>query len=201
MQTAKVFESTAEFRIWAGSWSDYNAGELHGVWIDCDGKDAEDLQAEVNAMLRASRWPNVNVECPECEGEGCDHCKGSGFVPSAEEWGIFDFEGFGNLIGENSSLEQVALIVEEIEAAREPEALLAYAQELGDIESAARNFDDAFCGEWDSFRAYVEETFTECNEVPEHLEFYLDWDAIARDWGYDHSAIDAPRGVYVFRDM
>jgi hypothetical protein len=57
--------------------SDYNAGILHGVWIDAV-EDADELQEPIDRMLAASpttrRYGDV-----------------------AEEWAIHDFEGFGNL--------------------------------------------------------------------------------------------------------
>src|SRR5436189_4774564 len=57
-------------RIYAATLSDYNAGRLHGAWIDAD-QDPEELQAEIDAMLAKSA------------------------EPVAEEWAIHDYEGFG----------------------------------------------------------------------------------------------------------
>ena len=42
-------------RIYVASLSDYSAGRLHGVWIDCAGKTEDALWDEVRAMLAASR--------------------------------------------------------------------------------------------------------------------------------------------------
>jgi antirestriction protein len=55
-------------RIYVASLSDYNNGRLHGVWVnDCEDKTGDDIQAEVSAMLRASKFPNVMVQtCPDC---------------------------------------------------------------------------------------------------------------------------------------
>jgi antirestriction protein len=106
-------------RIYVACLASYNNGVLHGEWIDVDGKDADDLQQEINdRILRTSRYPNVMVPCPDCEGTGerngaeCPRaaCGGSGEIPSAEEWAIHDHEGFGDLLGEYSPLEDVAAI-------------------------------------------------------------------------------------------
>jgi len=59
-------------RIRVGSLTDDNNGRLHGAWIDAS-QDPEDLHHAIKAMLRLSRFPD------------------------AEEWGIFDYEGFGSL--------------------------------------------------------------------------------------------------------
>ena len=91
-----------EYRIYVASLSDYNSGNLHGVWIDCEGKDANELQDEVNAMLRASSYPNVMVDCPD---RGANHPDGFQ-VPSAEEYAIHDHEGFGDLVGESTPLSE-----------------------------------------------------------------------------------------------
>jgi len=91
---------TATTRIYAACLASYNNGVLHGAWIDCDGKDASELQDEVSAMLRASRFPNVTVE-----HEGRQ-------VPSAEEFAIHDREGFGRLVGEYTPLDDIATIAE-----------------------------------------------------------------------------------------
>jgi antirestriction protein len=52
------------------------------------------------------------------------------------------------------------------------------------------------------FRDYVEETFLETNEVPKHLESYIDYDAVARDWelGGDFWTVsDGMGNDYIFR--
>lgn len=36
--------------------------------------------------MRESDIPGYwDIECPECEGEGCDHCDGTGTVDSRDE--------------------------------------------------------------------------------------------------------------------
>src|SRR5581483_3902347 len=59
-------------RIYVASLADYNAGRLHGVWIDA-AQEPDDLQLHINAMLARST------------------------EPIAEEWAIHDFEGFNGL--------------------------------------------------------------------------------------------------------
>ncbi len=96
-------------RIYVACLASYNNGVLHGQWIEASA-DADEMKEEVNAMLRASKFPNVTVEieCPECNGFGktipqtalseqsaCWRCKGHAriSVPSAEEFAIHDHEG------------------------------------------------------------------------------------------------------------
>ena len=61
--------ATTEHRVYVASLADYNAGRLHGRWIDAT-LGAEHIQAETAAMLQESR------------------------EPFAEEWAIHDYEGF-----------------------------------------------------------------------------------------------------------
>src|SRR5690242_7244320 len=73
-------------RIYVASLSDYNAGELHGVWMDAD-QDAGELHQAVAAMLALSN------------------------EPPAEDWAIHDYEGFGPFrVDEHESLEVVSAV-------------------------------------------------------------------------------------------
>jgi len=120
-----------ETRIYAACLASYNSGSLHGAWIDCEGKDAEALQIEINAMLAASRCPNVmRRKCPDCghyqtdarpysdaPQDECSECGdnlvGIDFKPSAEERAIHDTEGFEDTIsGEWPDLAEVAAAAE-----------------------------------------------------------------------------------------
>lgn len=71
-------------RVYVACLAAYNAGILHGAWIDANEGTAY-LQQEIAAMLATS---------PE---------------PDAEEWAIHDHEGFGSCqLGEGESLDTVS---------------------------------------------------------------------------------------------
>jgi len=175
---------------------------LHGAWIDCDGKDADDIQREVNQMLRTSPYPNVmRRQCIDCEyiqddrgaDDTCDECRGelSPAFPSAEEYAIHDHEGFSNLIGESTSFEDVALIA----AALDGDNAMAFKWLISDIGmSAADAADkaDEVCiweddrGQWDEtmLAEYAEKFANDCydlREIPETFRNYIDWEAMGRD--------------------
>src|SRR5882672_6047171 len=79
-------EPNTQPRIYVASLSDYNAGRLHGVWLDAN-QDVEELQVAVDAMLKKSH------------------------EPSAEEYAVHDYEDFGPVrLGEYTSLEIVAAV-------------------------------------------------------------------------------------------
>lgn len=109
-------------RIYVACLASYNNGTLHGKWIDA-AQDADDIQTEIRAMLRESKYPNVEVDCHnECDDgtawrEGfaspCPVCKSTGKVPSAEEWAVHDYEGFeGIKLGEYPDLETVSKLAD-----------------------------------------------------------------------------------------
>jgi antirestriction protein len=156
----------------------YNAGKLHGKWIDCD-QDSDIIWEEIREMLK---------ESPE---------------PIAEDWAIHDYENFGDLrISEYADIEKVAECAQLLE--KHGLAFAAYASYVGEDYATEESFEDAYCGEWDSEKAYAEDLFDECyaHDIPENLRFYMDYEAFARDLFIgDCFSIDSGNGtVYVFRN-
>lgn len=164
-------------RIYVASLSDYNAGRLHGRWIDA-AQATEEIESEVKEML---------AESPE---------------PIAEEWAIHDYEGFGPLsLSEWESFERVSTIALLIK--KHGKAFAAWVaddpgEELGD--DTEEQFLDAFCGEWDSEKDYAEELAREINPPPDEWDAYIDWESYANTLFID-SHFSTPTGdgtIYVF---
>ena len=166
--------------IYVASLSDYNAGRLHGAWIDAD-QSAEDLQAAISEMLAAS---------PE---------------PGAEEWAIHDFEGFGALrLGEYENIEHVAALARGI--AEHGPAFAAFANFVGlDADELFESFEDCYLGPWESTtdvrrglarRCRLEHMLDEA--IPSSLRPYVqvNVEALARDMEIEGSihAEDASEG-------
>lgn len=208
-------------KFYASCLSSYNNGVLHGRWIDAES-DVDAMQEQVNAMLRASRFPNVTVTCPECEGAGkpygfnsdfdkeslCKECKGAGKVPSAEEFAIHDMEGLPRSFGEYCGLQAIAdfvAFVEDVEEATgrdgedAEELARAMLDNWHDVDSAKGEMDN-FCGVYDSFRDYADEFADEMipADAPEMLTRYFDYESFARDLQHDMTVLDVPDGVAVF---
>jgi len=79
-------------RIYVASLSDYNAGRLHGAWIDADS-DVDVMAEQVADMLAKSRHQ------------------------PAEDYAIHDYEGFGPIrLSEFTPLSEVAAIMESVDA-------------------------------------------------------------------------------------
>ncbi len=177
-------ETSTERRptIYVASLSDYNAGRLHGCWLDA-ARAADDIRADVAAMLARS---------PE---------------PIAEEWSIHDYEGFeGVTVGEFEGIETVAeaacLIVEHGPVFG---GLLDHFGGLSEIEEAKRCMADGYRGEFDSLRDYVEEFLDECYAdvlagLPDFIRGHIDVDGIARDFEIagDVFTVEVGGRVHVF---
>jgi antirestriction protein len=152
-------------RIYVASLSDYNAGRLHGVWIEA-AQDPEDLWAAIGRMLAAS---------PEA---------------GAEEWAIHDYEGFGGLrLGEYESIAQVSHIA--LGITEHGGAFAAWAEHLersswDDLD----RFEDCYGGRWESVADYAEDLLEALGllqiieqAVPEEFQPYvtIDAEAFGRD--------------------
>ena len=153
---------TDTYQIYVASLSDYNAGILHGKWIELEGLNQDDLQEEINQILESSPYAKQYGEV-------------------AEEWAIHDFELGGIRISEYESLDTIVSIVEQL--TEHGEAFGIYYNNVDDLESAKTHFEDAYAGEYDSFLDYATETFDElyAHSIPEGLRIYIDYAAFARD--------------------
>lgn len=169
-------------RIWVGSLADYNAGHLHGEWLDAAVPDDELLEG-VQRILASSR------------------------EAGAEEYGIFDYDEFGAYtVGEYEQLDVVARVARGI--AEHGPAFAAYAQlHDGDADMLA-TFEDSYAGEYKSPASWAEEVLGELEaEVdrafPDYLRGYvsIDYAGFARDAalsGQMHFEPTGTGGVYAF---
>ncbi|MHB8510861.1 MAG: antirestriction protein ArdA [Actinomycetota bacterium] len=176
-------EQETKARIYVASLSDYNSGRLHGKWVEAN-QEVDALQAEIQEMLLRS---------PE---------------PTAEEWAIHDFEGFGEWHPhESESITTVSAVAQGI-----AENGLAFAGWASRCNASEANelakFDEAYRGDWQSIEAYADELLDDVGArasleaVPEWLQPYvsLDVGAFARDLELsgDITAIEHANGVWIF---
>ncbi|WP_316201647.1 MULTISPECIES: antirestriction protein ArdA [unclassified Bradyrhizobium] len=181
-------------RFYAACLASYNNGRLHGTWIDASD-DIEAMQEEVNAMLRASPFPNVMVKHPET-GES---------VPSAEEWAIHDHEGFG-LLDEYAGLATIAEAFNINEVAEEHDIPLAVLQQA--MSDAAADYagdfvSDHYRGYADDWAAFAEDFMTETHdmrEIPDWVKYRIDWAGVGHDLEIsgDFNGIRHDGTLYVF---
>src|SRR5690606_32137956 len=178
---------TANFRMYVACLAAYNEGVLYGKWVDLDGKDAADIQAEIDAMLAASP------------------------VEGAEEWAVHDWDGPGlDRFGEYPNLEEVADYVEAMASLDDSEqaAFLAFTDNMGPHDGTSlEHFREAYLGEFDNVEDYAQQYIDDVgllSDVPDHIARYFDFAAFARDLvlGGGIWTADAPGGgVFVFHNV
>lgn len=142
-------------KIYVACLAAYNAGLLHGKWIDA-AKDKGHIWRELRDMLASS---------PEAP---------------AEEWAIHDYEGFGTLrLSEFESIEHVHELARFIEENPKlgPELLSHFSGNLDEARAAC----GTYLGEYTSIAACMEELTQETTQIPESLRYYIDYESMARD--------------------
>lgn len=172
-------------RIYVASLSDYNAGYLHGEWIDAT-QDAEDIQNDVGAMLEAS---------PTAKAEG---------LP-AKEWAIHDYDGFHGInLSEWESFQTVSALAQLLEKHGSAFAAWWANDSSHDLYDAEDAFTEQYQGEWDSLEDYAREWLEDTgafSEMTELAERYFNLEVYARDLQYSGDVWTADAGggsIYVF---
>lgn len=185
-------------RIYVACLASYNNGHLHGQWIDVDGKDSDDIYAEVNAMLKDSKYPNVSRrQCLTCDhiqddrgqDDSCDICGGyiGPAFPSAEEWAIHDHEGFSNMISEYTSFDDIAAIAEALSgdyaigfAYLVDNLNMSPSEAASQADSVCIHQTDAMDIEKDYAEDMVEDNF-DMSGIPQLIRDNIDYSGIAID--------------------
>ena len=142
-------------RIYVACLAAYNNAILHGRWIRATTPD--EIATEVRAMLAGSP------------------------VPGAEEWAIHDYEGFeGVTLSEGASFESVCDLAAFLSEHGALGAKL-HGHFGGRLEEARAAFED-YAGQYRTAADFAEETIRETGtQIPPSLEYYIDWQALARD--------------------
>jgi len=161
--------------IYVADLAAYNAGYLHGTWINAT-LALDEMQALIDTMLAASP------------------------VKGAEEYAIHDFEGFGGYRLEAyeplAAVQEIATFIE-----RYPEFGGALLAEVNDLDRARELAEEGYCGCHSSLADYAQELTEENTSVPQHLAPYIDYQAMARDLSYSGDLLALETGfeqVHVF---
>lgn len=145
-----------DIRIYVACLAAYNNGHLHGKWIDAT-QGLNDIQNEVKAILADSP------------------------IAGAEEYAIHDYDGFeGYKISGYQGLESahdIACFIEEY--GKVGAEILDYA--CGDINDAENIMINQRCGEYSSVADFAEQLTNDTRDIPEYLEYYIDYEHMGRD--------------------
>jgi antirestriction protein len=148
-------DETATIKIYVACLAAYNNGILHGRWIDAmQGEDH--IWESIKAML---------AESP---------------IPGAEEHAIHDHEGFEGLsISEYEGIENICALADFIAEHGELGARLL--EHFGDTGEAREAIEDHYAGEYKSLADFAQEITEETTQIPQSLQYYIDWERMARD--------------------
>lgn len=161
-------------RIYVGTYAKYNAGSIAGAWLDL-----EDYTDAV-AFLKACHQLHKDEADPELmfqDFEGIPKGYYSESCIKSELWDWLDLdETDRNLLA----------------------AYQDAVDEKADIEAAR----DAFYGIHDNERDFAESFYEETGMdkgIPDALRCHIDWEGVARDFGYDGWTFHhTDEGMYVF---
>jgi antirestriction protein len=163
-------------RVYIADLAAYNAGYLHGIWVDATD-DISDIQEQVNAML---------VQSP---------------VGDSEEIAIHDYEGFGGLeLSEYDGLDSVHELALFIEEHGTLGAAVLDHQD-GDIERATDTIENHYAGCYESVADYAEQVTEDTTEIPPSLQSYIDYDRMGQDLEFSGDVFTIETGfqeVHVF---
>jgi antirestriction protein len=144
-------------RVWVASLADYNAGRLHGEWLDA-AVDTTTLNDEVRRILASSTEPD------------------------AEEWAIFDYDDFGGYqVNEYDHLEDVAAVARGI--AEHGAAFAAWAEIHDGNPDLLAEFEANFLGTYASAAEWAREVISDIglesiieSAVPDSFRGYVSVD-------------------------
>lgn len=160
--------------IYVACLAAYNNGFLHGKWIDAT-QESDEIKAEISKMLVASP------------------------ITNAEEYAIHDYEGFETAqISEYHGIDGV----HELATFIEENGLLGAElyNHFGSLNEAKTYLEESYSGFYDSIEDYARELTEQTTEIPQSLQFYIDYEKMARDMEYsgDILTIEDSGGVHIF---
>lgn len=157
-----------------------------GMWIDIEGMDEDDVKRE---LADGGFIPCDDDDDPIYEGELLVEATEGDLAPRFHSSGLSGNYTF-NLDGFNECLSDCDRHRIEYEAAA------AYLENCGSW--SLRDFQNLYYGRFDSERKFAEQYASETMDIPEYLQNYIDYDALAKDLFTDSFYYDDNTG-HVFR--
>lgn len=142
--------------VYVACLSCYNAGKLKGEWITLDGKDSEDVSAEIQTMLDT---------CLPIDGPH-------------EEYAFHDYEGMPRGLSEHESIDDLVEIASLME--EHPESFSLLLEHLGgDVQETKERMED-FRGLQDERWGYAYDLYEREHQdsMPQELWNSIDWERV-----------------------
>ena len=178
-------------KIYVACLSAYNAGYLHGLWID-GTQEPEDIEDDIKWMLS---WSPV-ADTEPCVSEAC---------LKDMEFAIYDYECWqGIQLSEYEDIETVSELAQLLE--EHGKAYAVYYEHYGSNYATAEDFKNRYLGKYENEKDFVYQMWEECGKIQQLEElniptFYIDWKAIVQDWFIDsYFSIEVRlRETYIFK--
>lgn len=134
----------------------YNEGRIHGQWVDAD--DLADRWTMYNNFDDDQRAP---------DGDWVPHAMTNCARDYHEEWAIHDYDGVPNL-GEHPDIVYLTMVMRCVEEHGDPflEWFNLDPHNKSHHDDLSEAFQQAYCGEWDSPKAFAEEHAEELGYIP-----------------------------------
>jgi len=164
-------------RIYVACLAAYNAGILHGQWIDCTA-DVDELEAAIQKILKASP------------------------IAGAEEWAIHDYEGFASL----SEFERPEQIADRVELHNDFgwNPVEAYMDNFRswDREHFLNSYRGSIPATYEDKRNYCYDDFMDCCPIfgddRTYFEEWLDVGKIVRSYDHSHTFVEYDKRYHIF---
>lgn len=142
-------------RIYVADLAAYNNGILHGQWIDATDS-VDDILQQITDMLQDSP------------------------VSDAEEFAIHDYDNFGPCsLSEYASIESVHEIAAFLD--EHPDLGAELLSHFNNQVDEATNALEQYYGCYRSLAEYAQQFTEDTTDIPSHLAYYIDYEAMARD--------------------
>lgn len=160
-------------KIYVGTYHKYNSGSIEGGWIQLDKYNNEE------EFYEACKELHKDEEDPEFMFQDWENIPNSLINESWLDSQIFEIIDY---INENNHIEY---------------AFNAYLDNIHcEGDNAIKCFENSYIGYYGDIKDYTRELFLEYNNIDYRIINYIDWDAVAIDYGSDYSEYDG----YIFQD-
>ena len=140
-------------KIYVGTYAKYNSGSIAGNWLDCE--DYSDYEEFIDA-------------CKELHKDESD-----------PELMFQDYEEFPKDFYSESSINPQLWAWLNM-ADHEQEIVTAYLSQEA-LPDDISDILEWYTGTYSDWAEYAEEITTDCSEIPDHLQYYIDWEKMGRD--------------------
>lgn len=164
---------------WIGCLSCYNNGHLRGQWITAQQAADEQNETRVPTYGGTAGW---HIDATGREYSRCVYCGG-------DEFDVFDTQHLPTKMTAAEFYKHAETLADLDDAGDLRITALAGWLGTQNIDDLIAYDDEHYVGQWNTFQDYAEQYADDTAlfaDVPEHLAYYFDMAAFARDLAHDY---------------